>query len=453
MANETGGLLIVEDDPGLQTQLRWCFEGIPLAVASDRVSALAELRRGEPAVVLQDLGLPPDATGVSEGLGCMQDILRAAPATKIIVITGNTERASALRAIALGAYDFYEKPLEPELLRLIVQRAFKIAALEQENRRLSAARAASPLDGVIVGCDAMRQVCRTIEKVAPTSASVLLLGESGVGKEVLARSVHTLSPRAKRPFVAINCAAIPETLLESELFGFERGAFTGAHKTTPGKIEAANGGTLMLDEIGDMPAPLQSKLLRFLQERVIERIGGRESLPVDVRVVCATNQDLAALIAANRFREDLYYRISEVVVMIPPLREREGDSVVIAQHLLEERAQRHGKRLRGFTPDALLAIRRYRWPGNIRELENKVNSAVILGEGPVISETDLGLPLAQPTTEFVNLRAARQEAERRCLTQALALADGNLSRAAELMGITRPTLYDLMARFGLKEPG
>jgi len=446
-------LLIVEDDPGLQTQLRWCFEGLEVLTAGDREQALIELRRGEPAVVLQDLGLPPDAAGTAEGLACMQDILRAAPGTKIIVITGNADRANAVRAVAAGAHDFYEKPIDQELLRLVVQRAFKMHALEAENRSLGARLAESPIDGIIATSTPMRGVCRTIEKVAPTSASVLLLGESGVGKEVLARAIHALSPRSGKPFVAINCAAIPDTLLESELFGFERGAFTGAHRTTPGKIENANGGTLLLDEIGDMPAALQSKLLRFLQERVVERIGGRESLPVDVRIVCATNQDLAAMIAAGRFRQDLYYRISEVTVAIPPLREREADSIAIARHLLEDRARRHGKKLKGFSPGALQAIRAYPWPGNIRELENKVNSAVILGEGSLITEQDLGLPSADSGPDYLNLRAARQEAELRCLRQALALSMGNLSRAAELLGITRPTLYDLMARFGLKEPG
>jgi len=445
-------LLIVEDDPGLQTQLRWCFEGLEVLTAGDRESALVEVRRGEPAVVLQDLGLPPDAAGVGEGLACMQDILRAAPATKIIVITGNADRANAVRAVASGAYDFHEKPIDQELLRLVVQRAFRMHALEAENRSLAARLGESPIEGVIGSSGAMRAVCRTIEKVAPTSASVLLLGESGVGKEVLARAIHALSPRASRPFVAINCAAIPDTLLESELFGFERGAFTGAHRTTPGKIENANGGTLLLDEIGDMPAALQSKLLRFLQERVIERIGGRESLPVDVRIICATHQDLAAMISAGRFRQDLYYRISEVVVSIPPLRERDADSIGIARHLLHDRARRHGKKLKGFSPGALQAIRAYPWPGNIRELENKVNSAVILGDGPLITEQDLGLPAAEAGTDYLNLRAARQEAELRCVRQALSISMGNLSRAAELLGITRPTLYDLMARFGLKDP-
>ena len=452
MPAATASVLIVEDDPGLQTQLRWCFDGMDVAIAGDRATALVELRRLEPAVVLQDLGLPPDAAGVSEGLACLQDILRAAPATKVVVITGNGDRSNALQSVRMGAFDFLQKPVDPDLLKLVVQRAFRMHALERENVRLSSAGTGSPLDGVIAASESMRRACRTIEKVAPTAASVLLLGESGVGKEVMARALHALSARVDRPFVAINCAAIPENLLESELFGFERGAFTGAHKQTTGRIEAANGGTLLLDEIGDMPAPLQAKLLRFLQERVIERIGGRERIAVDVRVVCATNRDLEALIIDGRFRSDLFYRVSEVVLRIPALRERDGDSLLIAQHLLLDRSKRHGKKLRQFSPAAMAAIQAYPWPGNIRELENKVNGAVILADGPAITEADLGLltPGAEAAMDYLNLRSARQAVERRCLDQALALAAGNLSRAAELLGITRPTLYDLMERFGLK---
>jgi two-component system NtrC family response regulator len=338
-------ILIVEDDPGLQKQLRWCFDGADVAIAGDRASALTELRRLEPSVVLQDLGLPPDAAGVSEGLACLQEILRVAPETKIVVITGNGDRESALKSVMMGAFDFFQKPVDPDLVKIVVQRALRMRALERENRRLSDTAVASPLGGVIAASEVMRRVCRTLEKVAPTAASVLLLGESGVGKELLARGLHALSARAARPFVAINCAAIPETLLESELFGFERGAFTGAHKQTPGKVELANGGTLLLDEIGDMAAPLQAKLLRFLQDRVIERIGGRESIALDVRVVCATNRNLEALIADGRFRSDLYYRVSEVVVQIPALRDREGDTLLIAHHILVSRSKRHGKKV------------------------------------------------------------------------------------------------------------
>jgi len=443
-------LLIVEDDPGLQRQLRWCFEQFQVLQAASRAEAIVELRKHEPHVVLQDLGLPPDPEGASEGLETLREILALAPHTKVIVVTGNADRENAVRAVGMGAYDFYQKPLDTEVLALIVQRAFHMHELEEENRSLHRRRNASPLDGIITASENMRRVCRMIEKVAPTQATTLLLGESGTGKELLARSLHALSERSARPFVAINCAAIPETLLESELFGHEKGAFTGAVRQTQGKLESANGGTLFLDEVGDMPLALQAKLLRFLQERVIERVGGRETIPVDVRVVCATNRDLGAAIASGQFRQDLFYRISEVTVQIPPLREREGDVLVIGQYLLEDRARRHGRVLRGYTPDAMRALQEYAWPGNIRELENKVNGAVIMAEGKQVTAADLGLQQGtEHELEFLNLRVARQQAEQRSIRRALVLASGNLSRAAELLGITRPTLYDLMNKHGL----
>jgi two-component system NtrC family response regulator len=442
-------LLIVEDDPGLQRQLRWCFPQYEVLPATTRTEAIAELRKHEPRVVLQDLGLPPDPEGVREGLETLKEIIALAPHTKVIVVTGNDDRENAVRAVAMGAYDFYQKPIDTDVLSLIVQRAFQMHALEEENRRLVSRESASPLEGVIAVSGVMRRVCRMIEKVAPTQATTLLLGESGTGKELLARALHALSGRAARPFVAINCAAIPEALLESELFGHERGAFTGAVKQMPGKFETANGGTLFLDEIGDMPPPLQAKMLRFLQERVVERVGGRDAIPVDVRVVCATNRDLKAGISAGQFRQDLFYRISEVTVDIPPLREREGDTLVIAQHLLEERARRHGRPVRGFTPDAIRALQDHAWPGNIRELENKINGAVIMAEGKRVSAADLGFSGNESGTEFINLRTARQQAERQAIRRALSIASGNLSRAAELLGVTRPTLYDLLDKHGM----
>ena len=448
-----GKLLIVEDDPGLQRQLRWCFEPYEVLQATTRVEAVNELRKHEPHVVLQDLGLPPDPEGVREGLETLKEILALAPHTKVIVVTGNDDRENAVRAVAMGAYDFYQKPVDVDVLRLIVQRAFNMHALEEENRALQRRQGVSPLDGIIAVGDPMRRVCRMIEKVAPTQVTTLLLGESGTGKELLARALHALSNRNGKPFVAINCAAIPESLLESELFGHEKGAFTGAVKQTPGKFETANGGTLFLDEIGDMPLSLQAKLLRFLQERVVERVGGREAIPVDVRVVCATNRDLAASIAAGQFRQDLYYRISEVSVQIPPLRERDGDGMVIAQHLLDDRARRHGRALRGFTPEAIRALQEYSWPGNIRELENKINGAVIMAEGKQVTAADLGLSDGGNDTEFLNLRTARQRAESQAIRRALAIAGGNLSRAAELLGITRPTLYDLLEKNNMRVEG
>jgi two-component system NtrC family response regulator len=299
-------LLVVEDDEGIQKQLKWCFDDLNVVIAGDRSAAIAQLRRHEPAVVLQDLGLPPDAEGVSEGFQTVKEILELAPQTKVIVVTGNQDMDNAVRAVGMGAYDFYQKPLDTGTLKLVVDRAYRIHDLEEENRELNRVRTSSPIEGIIATSEPMLKVCRVIEKVAPADVTVLILGESGTGKELLARAVHDLSSRKDKKFVAINCAAIPENLLESELYGYEKGAFTGAVKTTPGRIELASGGTLFLDEIGDMPLPLQAKLLRFLQERVIERIGGRVEIPVDVRVVCATNQNLQTLISRQQFREDLY---------------------------------------------------------------------------------------------------------------------------------------------------
>jgi two-component system NtrC family response regulator len=439
-------LLIVEDDPGLQKQLKWCFDDCDVIAVDTRSAAVAAIRRHEPAVVVQDLGLPPDPEGVSEGFATLAETLRLAPYTKVVVVTGQLDRENAVKAVGIGAYDFYQKPLDTEILRLIVRRAFEIHDLERQNRALTRYQASMPLAGVIAISDSMMKVCRVIEKVAPTMATTLLLGDSGTGKELLARALHSMSPRAERPFIAINCAAIPDTLLESELFGYEKGAFTGAVKQSPGKFEAANGGTLFLDEIGDMPLPLQAKLLRFLQDRVVERIGGRERISVDVRIVCATNKDLPTMIGSGSFREDLYYRISEVTVRIPPLRERPGDAVVIAQALLERRAREHGRPLKGFSPDAVRAIQAYGWPGNIRELENRISGAVIMSEGKYVTVDDLGLPVDGTHFSYLNLREARQRAERDAIRQAVAVAGGNLSRAAELLGITRPTLYDLLEK-------
>jgi len=453
LADDKPTLLIVEDDPGLQKQLKWCFDEYQVIPATDRASALVALRRYEPAVILQDLGLPPDPEGVSEGFATLLETLKLAPKTKVIVVTGQLDKQNAVRAVGMGAYDFYQKPVDTDVLRLLVQRAFHIHSLEEQNRALVQRQGLMPLAGVIAIAEPMVKACRTIEKVAPTNATVLLLGDSGTGKELLARAVHNLSPRASKPFVAINCAAIPDTLLESELFGYEKGAFTGAVKQTQGKFEHANGGTLFLDEIGDMPLALQAKLLRFLQDRVVERIGGRDRIPVDVRVVCATNKDLPALIKHGEFRDDLYYRISEVTVRIPPLRERGGDAVVIAQDVLERRAREHQRPVRGFTPEAIKAIEAYPWPGNIRELENRVNGAVIMSEGRYVTVEDLGLPdSGEGDLDWLNLRVARQRAESEAIRQALAVARGNLSRTAELLGITRPTLYDLLEKNGIELP-
>ena len=447
MSSRPARLLIVEDDPGLQRQLKWALEPYEVECASSRTEALAAVRRLEPPIVLQDLGLPPDPDGVEEGFAAIGEILRLAPATKIIVVTGREGREHALRAIALGAYDFCQKPVDMDVLSLIIDRARRICELEEENRRL-AGNPALALEGVIAASEPMVKVCRLVQKLAPTQASVLLLGQSGTGKERLARALHALSARAGQPMVALNCAAIPETLLESELFGYERGAFTGAVKQTLGKIETADGGTLFLDEIGDMPLTLQAKLLRFLQERVIERIGGREVIQVDVRIIAATHRDLKAAMEQKAFREDLYYRISEVAVQIPPLRERGSDAVLIANYLLQIACKRHGKPALKLGPDAIAAIEQYPWPGNVRELENKVNAAAIMTEGKLVTAEDLSLEVKAGESEaaIVPLREVRQRAETEAVQRALAVTGGNVSKAAELLGVTRPTLYDLIQR-------
>jgi two-component system NtrC family response regulator len=438
-------LLIVEDDPALQTQMRWAFDQYETALASDRESAITQLRRHEPAVVTMDLGLPPHPDDTTEGLQLLQDVLSAAPDTKVIVLTGQNDHENALKAIALGAYDFYSKPFQPELLALIIERAFRLHELQAENKRLQFNQRASALSGILTRDPQMLNLCRTIEKVATTNATVMLLGESGTGKELLARGVHELSGRKKARFMAINCAAIPENLLESELFGYEKGAFTGASKQTPGKIETANGGTLFLDEIGDLPSALQAKLLRFLQGRTIERIGGREEIPVDVRVVCATHQDLTVMIGEGR-----YYRLAEIVVNIPPLRERKGDATLLAHAFVLQYADEQKRGTMTLLPEAIAAIEANSWPGNVRELENRAKRAVIMAEGNTLRAMDFGLEPASVGSGVFNLRQVRDNAEREAIAQVMSRVDGNMSKAADLLGISRPTLYDLISRLGLK---
>ena len=451
MAETKQKLLIVEDDPGLQSQLKWSFEDFDVEVAEDRESALAHLRRLEPPVVTLDLGLPPDPGGVTEGFGLLEEMLALAPDTKVIVVTGHNDRTNAMRAIAMGAYDFYEKPIDPDLLGITIQRGARLYQIEQENRRLQSGHGESALEGLIASSPEMLKVCRTVEKLAPTDVSTLILGESGTGKEVLVKALHHLSDRSDKRLVAINCAAIPEALLESELFGYEKGAFTGAAKTTPGKIEVANGGILFLDEVGDLPMALQAKLLRFLQERVIERIGGRSEIAVDVRVICATHRDLPELIQAGQFREDLYYRINEATIKVPPLRDRQGDDLLLARALLERFATQLKRPIKGFTPQAIEAIEAYDWPGNVRELENRVKRAVIMADGNQISLDDLELPSKEGAgdQEPFNLREVREQAESRAILRALARTDGNVSKTSELLGVTRPTLYNLMKKYAI----
>ena len=451
MIDKQRTLLVVEDDPALQKQMRWAFGDFETLLAADRESAIAQLRRYEPAVVTMDLGLPPEPDGVGEGFSLLQEMLSLAPDTKVIVLTGQHDRENAVRAIGLGAYDFFAKPFEPELLTLTVERAFRMYDLQRENAELRGASDAA-LNGVLTRDAGMLKVCRTVEKVASANnVTVALLGESGTGKEVMARGLHALSSRAKERFVAINCAAIPDTLLESELFGYEKGAFTGAVKQTLGKIEVADKGTLFLDEIGDLPMPLQAKLLRFLQERVIERIGGRSEIPVDVRVVCATHQNLKRLIEEGGFREDLYYRLAEIVIEIPPLRDRPGDASLLAHVFVQRYAEENGRGSMRLSEDAVSAIESHDWPGNVRELENCVKRAVIMTDGNRVSGEDLGLATNENEAELLNLRQVREVAERRAVSNVLSRVNGNIARAAEVLGVSRPTLYDLMNRYGIKK--
>ena len=454
MTPATRKLLVVEDDEGLQRQLRWSYEDYDVIVAGDRAAALDALRTHCPAVVTLDLGLPPDPDGVSEGFATLAEILRAAPGTKVIVASGHGARSSAIRAIAGGAFDFYSKPVDIDELGLIVRRAYHVHDLETENQRL--AEAAGPQDvlgGIITGAPEMLKVARMIERVASADVSVMLLGASGTGKELLARGLHNASLRRAKPFIAINCAAIPENLLESELFGYEKGAFTGAVKMTEGKIELAEGGTLFLDEVGDIPLPLQVKLLRFLQERVVERIGGRRPIPVDVRIVCATHQDLEGMITTARFREDLYYRLAEIIVRIPSLAERAGDATLLAHHFLSKFAREHGRNFKGFTADAIAAITDWHWPGNVRELENRLKRATIMAEGTRLSAADLDLDDKADGAAALNLKTAREAADRRAIRLAMARTEGNVSHTAKLLGVSRPTLYDLLKQYGLEVPG
>jgi two-component system NtrC family response regulator len=443
-------LLVVEDDEGLQRQLKWAYEGYEVVCASNREQAIEALRAREPAVVTLDLGLPPDPDGTDEGFAALEEILRLKPDTKVIVASGHGARESALKAIAMGAYDFYKKPVDIDELGLIVARAFHLHDIEAENRRLESGSADTVLGSIVTAAPEMQKVAKTIERVATADVSVMLLGASGTGKELLARAVHEKSGR-KGEFIAINCAAIPENLLEAELFGYERGAFTGAVKSNVGKIELAEGGTLFLDEVGDIPLPLQVKLLRFLQERVIERIGGRSGIAVDTRIVCATHQDLEAMIAGGRFREDLYYRLAEIVVKIPSLTERSGDAVLLARHFASRFGRELNPSVQSLSPEAIAAVDAYGWPGNVRELENRIKRAVIMADGKSVTAADLDLPgSAEEQPCAINLRSAREVADRRAIRQAMSRTDNNISGAAKLLGVSRPTLYDLLKQYRLQ---
>lgn len=436
-------VLLVEDDPGLQKQMRWALSPYVVDLAASRAEALEKLSAFAYRVIVLDLGLPPDENGADEGLKALDEILSEAPLTKVIVASGNVERTNAVQSVAKGAFDFIAKPIESDLLKLIIDRGMRMFALEQENIQLRK-RSDAGADGLVYGSSKMNEIVQMLHRVGPMDVSVLLIGETGTGKEVLAQTLHNLSYRKAQAFVAINCASIPENLLESELFGHERGAFTGAVKRTQGKFELANLGTLFLDEIGDMPMALQAKLLRFLQERRFERIGGREAISVDVRLITATNQKLEKLIAEGKFREDLYYRINDVRIDLPALKDREADAILLAQHFLNKFNKIFSKQAIGFTEEAIVAISNHPWPGNVRELESRVKRAVIMAETKRISSKDLDLEKVAADKRDFNLRKQVESLQQRLVVEALAYADGNISKAAKLLGISRPHLYSLM---------
>jgi len=449
MGVEKRNLLVIEDDTGLQRQYKWNFEDYNVEIAGDREQAMTALMRDRPAVVTLDLGLPPDPDGTTEGFALLEMILEQCPHTKVIVASGHGAHESAVKAISLGAYDFYQKPVDPDQLGLIVNRAFRLYDLEEENRALIKNQEPTRLKNIITNSSSMLKVCDMVERVAPTSVTVMLLGASGTGKELLARAIHDQSDRKDKSFVAINCAAIPENLLESELFGYEKGAFTGAVKQTMGKIEVAQGGTLFLDEIGDIPFSLQVKLLRFLQERVIERIGGRKEIPVDVRVVCATHQNLESHIQEGRFREDLFYRVSEIAINIPRLSERESDSILLSQAFLKRFSSELNSAVNAFSPEAISAISNYEWPGNVRELENRVKRAIIMCEGKKITASDLELNNEENVEEVLSLKQIREIADIKAIKSAMTYSNGNISQAARILGVSRPTFYGLVKQYDL----
>jgi two-component system NtrC family response regulator len=443
-------LLIIEDDEDIQTQLTYALQDeYVVSVAGDRLRAAAAVRQSPPEIVTLDLGLPPSPDTAEEGLRALEDILAAAPDAKVIVITGNGDRANAVAAVERGAFDYHLKPVNLDDLKVVLRRAAYLRQLERESEEQARQQEASIRFTDILGSTArMREIFSMIQRVAKTDATVLCEGESGTGKELVARAIHTHSPRRGGPFVAINCGAIPETLLESELFGHERGSFTGAHAQRKGKIETATGGTLFLDEITEMSLPLQVKLLRFLQEREIERVGGRELIPIDVRVVAASNQSLAEALQSGRFREDLYYRLSVVTVHLPPLRERGEDVVLLANAFLRRNAKALKRKVR-FSPEALEAVAKYLWPGNIRELENKVHRAVIMAHSRVIGPGDLDLNPSADIDTLPTLREAREQSERRLIVNSLVRSRGNISRASRALDISRPTFHDMLAKHSI----
>jgi two-component system NtrC family response regulator len=444
-------LLVVDDDPNARTQMKWALaQDFELFVAQDRPSALAVFRKERPVVVTLDLGLPPDAHGVEEGFRTLRALLEEDALTKVLIVTGQDERKYALEAIGHGAYDFFCKPVQFDELKVLIARALRYAQLEQEHRALQQQVYHEAFEGMLGVSPPMQEVFAAIRRVAATDASVVISGESGTGKELVAQAIHRRSRRREGPFIAINCGAIPENLLESELFGHEKGAFTGAHTQRKGRIESAQGGTLLLDEIGELPLALQVKLLRFLQARQIERVGGRTTIDVDVRVLAATHVDLSQAIQAGQFREDLYYRLNVVEIVVPPLRERGEDILVLAKALLQRYMAESQRQISGCEPAALTALVTYGWPGNVRELENRLQRAVIMASGPLLTPEDLGLPRPEAMAKPPTLQEARAVIEADLIRQALARNNGNITHTATELGLSRPTLRELMRKYDLR---
>lgn len=443
-------LLIVDDEESIRTQLKWALaKEYEILTAEDRPRALETFLAERPEVVILDLGLPPHPDAVSEGFAALEAMRQEDALVKIVVSSGRSEKENALQAIGRGAYDFLPKPVQVNELKLILARAFHVARLEREFRELQNRVAVGAFEGMLGASSQIQDVFTAIRKVATTDAPVLITGENGTGKELAALAIHRSGSRCDGPFIAINCGAIPENLLESELFGHEKGAFTGAHIQRKGRVELAQGGTLFLDEIGDLSAPLQVKLLRFLQEHRIERIGGREQIEVDVRVIAATNRDLKAAMREGRFREDLYYRLGVVVIPLPPLRDREGDIPLLATSLLQRFGSEAGRKVSAFTPQALRAMERYQWPGNVRELENRVKRAVIMAEGTKITPADLDLDSGLAKYEGTTLKEVREAVEKEFVQRALKRHNGNVTRAAAELDVSRPTMYELMEKLGI----
>ena len=449
-------LLIVEDNEEIRRQLKWWLgQEYNLLLAADAGQALSLFEKHRPKVVTLDLGLPPHDT-VAEGFRCLEEIFRNFPATKVIVITGNDERENALSALQMGAYDYYQKPVEMSELRIILKRAFYLYRIEQENRKLQdVISAGDGFEGMIGICSKMQKVFATITKVAASEATILLIGDSGTGKELVARAIHQRSLRRNRPFVPINCGGIPNALIESELFGYEKGAFTDAKEQKIGMIENADEGTLFLDEIGELPALLQVKLLRFLQDKKIQRLGGREEIKIDTRIIAATNIDLQKAMKDGKFREDLYYRIGVISINLPPLNERGDDILLLADSFLSRFNYANKKNIKGFSPEAIKALVSYDWPGNVRELENKIQRAVIMTENEFLMPGDLFSGISetrifQDNRPSLTLKDIRQRVEFETIQRALMKNAGNISKSAQDLGLSRPTLHDLINKYNIK---